>query len=217
MTDVLESQKYVNNVCLSLLLQEIVPTSVRVTQRLEESNTELKQEAGRENDETQTRISTQLSSIKDDLPGTVAVFSSELLNSEDTSLRIESYGYDLGLRLTEVLMYKSATQSKIVDILEIMKFICRDAWKTLHGKQMDNLRTNHRGTFVLIDNQYRPTAGFCSDKGKPDAVAKARAYTYWPCGIIRGILSSFGVEAYVSADISQFPAVTFNIQTAINN
>lgn len=210
MTDVLESQKQVSNVCLNLLLQEIVPTSVRVSQRL--SETEKK-----ENPDIQTRINTSLSSIKNDFPGTVEIFNSELLNDDEVFLRVENYGYDLGLRLTEVLMYKATTKSKIVDILEVMKFICRDVWKTLHGKQMDNLRTNHRGTFVLIDSEYRLTAGFSSDKGKSDAVAKARTYTYFPCGIIRGILLSFGVEAYVSADIAQFPAVTFNIQTAINN
>ncbi|OBA24076.1 transport protein particle component [Metschnikowia bicuspidata var. bicuspidata NRRL YB-4993] len=211
--DVLESQTYVSRVCVGLLLQELVPTSVRVLLRLSEMKSVEKSPSG----EAQTRIDTPLSSIVGDMPGTTAVFGSELLDSEDVVLRVEKYGFDLGLRLTEVLMYKAETKQKIVDILEVMKFICRDAWRTLYGKQMDNLRTNHRGTFVLIDNQYKVTAGFSSEKGKSDAVAKARAYTYLPCGIIRGILLSFGVDAYVSADIAQFPSVAFNIQTTINN
>ncbi|QBM86185.1 Transport protein particle (TRAPP) component [Metschnikowia aff. pulcherrima] len=213
MSDVLESQTYVNNVCFSLLLQEIVPASVRVTQKLAETENG---EFTRDSD-AQTRINTLLSDIVDDTPGKVAIFDSELLNSEDVQLRVEGYGYDLGLRLTEVLMYKAATKLKIVDVLEIMKFICRDVWRCLYGKQMDNLRTNHRGTFVLIDNKYKVTADFSSENGKADVVAKARTYTYLPCGIIRGILLSFGIEAYVSADNSQFPAVSFNIQTTINN
>ncbi|KAM9925316.1 hypothetical protein OXX80_010946 [Metschnikowia pulcherrima] len=213
MSDVLESQTYVNNVCFNLLLQEIVPASVRVTQKLAETENG---EFTRDSD-AQTRINTQLSDIVDDTPGKVAIFDSESLNSEDVQLRVEGYGYDLGLRLTEALMYKAATKSKIVDVLEIMKFICRDVWRCLYGKQMDNLRTNHRGTFVLIDNKYKVTAGFSSENGKADVVAKARTYTYLPCGIIRGILSSFGIDAYVSADNSQFPAVSFNIQTTINN
>ncbi|KAF8003175.1 hypothetical protein HF325_002420 [Metschnikowia pulcherrima] len=213
MSDVLESQTYVNNVCFNLLLQEIVPASVRVTQKLAETENG---EFTRDSD-AQTRINTQLSDIVDDTPGKVAIFDSELLNSEDVQLRVEGYGYDLGLRLTEVLMYKAATKLKIVDVLEIMKFICRDVWRCLYGKQMDNLRTNHRGTFVLIDNKYKVTAGFSSENGKADVVAKARTYTYLPCGIIRGILLSFGIDAYVSADNSQFPAVSFNIQTTINN
>ncbi|KAM9907271.1 hypothetical protein OXX79_001049 [Metschnikowia pulcherrima] len=213
MSDVLESQTYVNNVCFNLLLQEIVPASVRVTQKLAET-----ENGGfTRNSDAQTRINTSLSDIVGDTPGKVAIFDSELSNSEDVQLRVEGYGYDLGLRLTEVLMYKAATKSKIVDVLEIMKFICRDVWRCLYGKQMDNLRTNHRGTFVLIDNKYKVTAGFSSENGKADVVAKARTYTYLPCGIIRGILSSFGIDAYVSADNSQFPAVSFNIQTTINN
>ncbi|KAJ8143996.1 hypothetical protein OY671_002907 [Metschnikowia pulcherrima] len=213
MSDVLESQTYVNNVCFNLLLQEIVPASVRVTQKLAETeNGEFTCDS-----DAQTRINTSLSDIVDDTPGKVAIFDSESLNSEDVQLRVEGYGYDLGLRLTEVLMYKALTKSKIVDVLEIMKFICRDVWRCLYGKQMDNLRTNHRGTFVLIDNKYKVTAGFSSENGKADVVAKARTYTYLPCGIIRGILSSFGIDAYVSADNSQFPAVSFNIQTTINN
>ncbi|KAM9899285.1 hypothetical protein OXX79_005825, partial [Metschnikowia pulcherrima] len=187
MSDVLESQTYVNNVCFNLLLQEIVPASVRVTQKLAETENG---EFSRDSD-AQTRINTSLSDIVDDTPGKVAIFDSESLNSEDVQLRVEGYGYDLGLRLTEVLMYKAATKSKIVDVLEIMKFICRDVWRCLYGKQMDNLRTNHRGTFVLIDNKYKVTAGFSSENGKADVVAKARTYTYLPCGIIRGILSSF--------------------------
>ena len=213
MSDVLESQTYVNNVCFNLLLQEIVPASVRVTQKLAETENG---EFSRDSD-AQTRINTLLSDIVDDTLGKVAIFDSELLNSEDVQLRVEGYGYDLGLRLTEVLMYKAATKLKIVDVLEIMKFICRDVWRCLYSKQMDNLRTNHRGTFVLIDNKYKVTAGFSSENGKADVVAKARTYTYLPCGIIRGILLSFGIDAYVSADNSQFPAVSFNIQTTINN
>lgn len=210
MTDLLDSQKSVNSVCLSLLLQEIVPTSVRVSEKLGES-------AHSEPKELETRIDTPLSSIPNDLPGTVAVFSSSSIASDDVTLRIEAYGYALGLRLTEVLMYKSPANTKIVDALDIMKFLCRDVWKCLYGKQMDNLRTNHRGTFVLIDNDYRLISNLSSSLGTPDSISKARSYLWFPCGIIRGILLSFGIEAYTTAEISQFPAVTFNIQTAINN
>lgn len=206
MSDLLDSQKYVNSVCLSLLLQEIVPTSIRVSQVLGDSQ------------DLQTRIDTSLSSIAKDLPGTVDVFESEDLSSDEVTLRIESYGYSLGLRLTEVLMYKAAANStKIVDILDIMKFVCRDVWRCLYGKQMDNLRTNHRGTFVLIDNSHRLIAGLNSAQGSADTLRKAQSYLWFPCGIIRGILMSFGIEAHLLAEISEFPAVSFNIQTAINN
>lgn len=210
MTDLLDPQKQVNSICLSLLLQEIVPTSVRVSQKLGEPPQS-------ESKDLQTRIDTPLSSLAHDLPGTVAVFNSDLLSADEVTLRIEAYGYSLGLRLTEVLMYKTPANNKIVDVLDIMKFLCRDVWKCLYGKQMDNLRTNHRGTFVLIDNDYRLISNLSGGKGTPDSINKARSYVWFPCGIIRGILLTFGIEAYTTAEISQFPAVTFNIQTAINN
>ncbi|KAH8921456.1 hypothetical protein BT69DRAFT_331994 [Atractiella rhizophila] len=38
--------------------------------------------------------------------------------------------------------------------LEIIKFVCKDLWITLYGKQIDNLRTNHRGVWVLQDNRF---------------------------------------------------------------
>lgn len=209
MPDTLDTQKYVNSVCVDLLLQEIVPTSVRVSQTLAD--------AQRTRAEGQTRLDTPLLLIPGDTAGAVAVFESPLLQSDDVALRVDACGFDLGLRLTEVLMYKAPAALKIVDILDIMKFICRDAWKCLRGKQMSNLRTNHRGIFVLIDNNYELVAGFNSAKGAADSVMKARTYAHFPCGVIRGILLSFGLEAYVSADISQFPAITFNIQTSINN
>lgn len=209
MSELLDSDSHVNNVCLTLLFQELIPTSVRVSQRLNDTDNLTP--------DVQTRIDTPLSSLPGDLPGTVAVFDAKLLAADDVTMRIEAYGYALGLRLTEVLMYKAPAGSKIVDILDVMKFVCRDVWKCLYGKQMDNLRTNHRGTFVLIDNSYKLIAGLSSGSGNADSVNKARSYLWLPCGIIRGILLSFGVDGYVSAEVSQFPAVTFNIQTSINN
>lgn len=211
--DVLDSQKQINGICLDLLLQEIVPLSLRVT-HLNAEKRQL-QDTGKD---CQTRIDTPLLKIAGDLPGRIAIFESEHLSQDEVTLRVESYGYATGLRLTEVLMYKSEGQlSKIVDILDVMKFVCRDVWKSLYSKQMDNLRTNHRGTFVLIDNEHRLISGLNSSKGNPDSISKARTYLWFSCGLIRGVLMSFGIEAYVAAEISQFPAVIFNIQTSINN
>ena len=163
----------------------------------------------------QTRLDTRLSSIAGDTPGRVDVLLSPLIASDDVTVRVELLGVDVGLRLTEILMLR--TNSKIVDILDIMKFVCRDVWKVLYGKQMDNLRTNHRGTFVLIDNKHRLIDNMMSDGGITDTVSKGKHYVWFSCGIIRGILMSFAVFAQVTSEISQFPSVSFNVQTGINN
>lgn len=206
----LDQPSQVNAVCMDLLLQEMIPTSIRVSESLAQPES---------TKDIQTDISTPLSRSKGDLPGTLVIFENEeVVNSDEVTLRTENLGFNLGIRLTEVLMYKLAgTPNKVVDILDIMKFVCRDIWKCLYGKQMDNLRTNHRGTFVLIDNDYRLIRNLSSPKGTPSTIAKARSYLWFHCGVIRGILSSFGIDASITAEISQFPSVVFSIHTAINN
>lgn len=41
------------------------------------------------------------------------------------------------------------------DELDTMKFICTDFWAAIYHKQIDNLRTNHQGVYVLQDNAFR--------------------------------------------------------------
>ena len=36
-----------------------------------------------------------------------------------------------------------------------MKAICKDFWSAVFKKQVDNLRTNHQGVYVLQDNKFR--------------------------------------------------------------
>ncbi|XP_013364215.1 PREDICTED: NTPase KAP family P-loop domain-containing protein 1 isoform X3 [Chinchilla lanigera] len=38
--------------------------------------------------------------------------------------------------------------------LEVLKFLCKDLWVAVFHKQMDSLRTNHQGTYVLQDNSF---------------------------------------------------------------
>lgn len=39
--------------------------------------------------------------------------------------------------------------------MDIVKFICKEFWILLFKKQIDNLKTNHKGTFVLQDNNFK--------------------------------------------------------------
>ena len=45
--------------------------------------------------------------------------------------------------------------SRFKDELDIMKAICKDFWSAVFKKQVDNLRTNHQGVYVLQDNKFR--------------------------------------------------------------
>ncbi|ODQ82431.1 hypothetical protein BABINDRAFT_43188 [Babjeviella inositovora NRRL Y-12698] len=215
----------VNSACLDFLLMEIVPLSIRVSQTIERENKDklrLKlEDLSLEPGTTHTNdpsVNELLFQNKDDLPGTVKILEDELIRSEDVHFRIESYGFSLGLRISELLLsQEQQTAHKLVELLDVMKFVCRDVWKNLYGKQMDNLRTNHRGTFVLVDNSLKLISRMSSSKGMTDTIGKAQPYLWFPCGIIKGILASLGIPASVTAEITQFPSVSFSIQTSIES
>ncbi|KAG5056139.1 hypothetical protein JHK85_008649 [Glycine max] len=132
--------------------------------------------------------------------------------------RIEAIGYQVGHQLSERY---TMDRPRFTDHLEAIKFICKDFWSELFKKQIDNLKTNHRGTFVLQDNKFRWLARMSIDPStenvspveditSPTAESKAAQamsmHLYFPCGIIRGALSNLGIPCAVSADISNLPA-----------
>lgn len=191
----------VSSICMDLLVNELVPLAIRTTR----------------DSKSQHSIESLIPQIhiKDPDTGDVQILNDDLLHSEDVSYKVEQYGYSIGLRLAEVLIYKDSQNEilKDLELLNIMKFICRDVWKVLYQKQMDNLRTNHRGTFVLVDNSFKMFQRFDSPMGYQDTLSKSKPYLWIPCGVIRGVLKSFGVDSLVTPEITKFPSVSFNIQT----
>ncbi|KAJ4823509.1 hypothetical protein Tsubulata_035181, partial [Turnera subulata] len=130
--------------------------------------------------------------------------------------RIEAIGYQVGHQLSERYTME---RPRFSDHLEAIKFICKDFWSELFKKQIDNLKTNHRGTFVLQDNKFRwlsrmsveEDGAFSADPESPAAQAMSM-HLYFPCGIIRGALSNLGIPCAVSADISNLPACSFVVR-----
>jgi trafficking protein particle complex subunit 6 len=101
--------------------------------------------------------------------------------------------------------------------LDTIKFVCKDLWTLLFRKQIDNLKTNHRGVFVLTDNNFRPISKISLEKNRDAAtmMAQAQPFLYFPAGVIRGALASLGLEgASVVAECGELPGVTFQIRTA---
>lgn len=128
---------------------------------------------------------------------------------DDLYYRIEGYGYRVGKGLSEIFTRERA---RFADQLDIMKFICKELWMVLYKKQIDNLKTNHRGTYVLIDNGFK----YCqrmSTSSSQNSVKQATPFLYFPAGIIRGVLAGLGVHATVTFDTVQLPAVSFSIHT----
>lgn len=65
------------------------------------------------------------------------------------------------------------------DTLDAIKFVCKDIWAACWDKQVDNLRTNHRGVYVLQDNAFKPVFRLSSWEGRADAVRRARLVRRW--------------------------------------
>merc|ERR1712056_100737 len=65
---------------------------------------------------------------------------------------LELLGYNAGYRIIERL---TREHPKFKDELDLMKFICKDFWTSVFRKQIDNLRTNHQGVYVLQDKNFK--------------------------------------------------------------
>lgn len=95
------------------------------------------------------------------------------------------------------------------DELDTMKFICTDFWAALYKKQIDNLRTNHQGVYVLQDNSFRFLTKLSSGKQYLELAPRFVAFT---CGIIRGSLANLGIGCLVTAEVQNMPSCKFHIQ-----
>ncbi|KAL1980583.1 hypothetical protein VTN96DRAFT_3951 [Rasamsonia emersonii] len=127
---------------------------------------------------------------------------------EATFYRLESLGYRVGQGLAERF---SRDRPRFTDNLDVIKFLCKDLWTILFRKQVDNLKTNHRGVYVLTDNSFRPFTRM-SMAVRSEAVARAEAFLWFPCGVIRGALANLGINATVQAETSDLPGATFQIK-----
>ncbi|XP_074249646.1 trafficking protein particle complex subunit 6B isoform X2 [Saimiri boliviensis] len=114
--------------------------------------------------------------------------------------KLENMGFRVGQGLIERFTKDTA---RFKDELDIMKFICKDFWTTVFKKQIDNLRTNHQGIYVLQDNKFRLLTQMSAGKQYLEHASKYLAFT---CGLIRGGLSNLGIKSIVTAEVSSMPA-----------
>ncbi|KAK6349721.1 Trafficking protein particle complex subunit 33 [Orbilia brochopaga] len=132
---------------------------------------------------------------------------------DDIFSRLENLGYKVGIGLVERF---SRDRSRFTDTLDVIKFLCKDIWHLVFRKQIDNLKTNHRGVYVLTDLTFRPLVRMSTTSGVP-ATTKAAPFLQFPCGIIRGALSAMGVNAQVTAETPGLPGAVFQITTVNKN
>jgi hypothetical protein len=157
----------------------------------------------------------------------------ELLNGMSTLY--PSLPFPVTCIYTDIIPRFSRDAPRPTTPLDIIKFLCKDLWTLLFRKQIDNLKTNHRGIYVLTDNTFKPLGRMSFDTKKYDAglqaqlvattgdvalgrdansQARVQPFLYFPAGVIRGCLASLGITATVTADCAALPAATFQIRTA---
>ncbi|KAL7556916.1 hypothetical protein ACA910_003842 [Epithemia clementina (nom. ined.)] len=143
--------------------------------------------------------------------------------AEQAAAKLERIGFAVGFRLTERLAQNKTwnavpNQDMAAAVsaqqLEAVKFLCKEVWTDIFGKQIDKLQTNHRGVFVLKDLNLKWLSRFPS--GTEHARVTAIRLLAFPCGLIRGSLSNLGIPAVVSCDFladgQNMAACSFNIK-----
>jgi len=130
-------------------------------------------------------------------------------DEEAIRTRLEAIGMHVGANITERLCHDRPLFS---DTLDAVKFICKDLWAACWDKQVDNLRTNHRGIYVLQDHSFKPIARISSWGGRADALKKAKLYVAMPAGILRGALVRLGYQAVVVPEVTQLPQCSFQLR-----
>ncbi|TGO17800.1 hypothetical protein BPAE_0408g00090 [Botrytis paeoniae] len=181
---------FLNSSCLDLLLIELVPLAYRTVHALDAPS------------------SPSSSSPDSSAPPKME----EEEERERVFFRLESLGYRVGMGLVERF---SKDRPRFTDTLDVIKFLCKDLWMLVFRKQIDNLKTNHRGVYVLTDHSFRPFARMSTEPGG-NAVIRAQPFLYFPCGIIRGALASMGINATVQAETTELPGATFQIKSIVN-
>jgi len=168
-TDTASSQPQVAASTLDFLLIELVPLAQRIATDLHARDTALLSSSLERNmtlntstlapSATTTTLSTEGLAPHD------STSSSEDNSAiqESTLHRLDTLGYRVGLGLIEKLSAQSARPTTPLDMI---KFICKDLWQVVFRKQIDNLKTNHRGTFVLTDNKFMALGRMSVDRGR---------------------------------------------------
>ncbi|CAK7267840.1 hypothetical protein SEPCBS57363_002794 [Sporothrix epigloea] len=222
--------------CLDFLLIELVPMAYRVTNELE-ANARARSlavaaaEAGLDGALSQPRAGAGGAGQIEDTgavggaagstsgtgtgtgTGTGAFGRQRLLDEDEERnavyYRLDTLGYRVGQGLVERF---SRDRPRFHDTLDVIKFLCKDLWVLVFRKQVDNLKTNHRGVYVLTDNSFRPFQRMSTEAGG-QAVVRAQPFLWFPCGIVRGALAALGITATVQAESSELPGAIFQIKT----
>ncbi|KAH7480230.1 hypothetical protein FOMA001_g7796 [Fusarium oxysporum f. sp. matthiolae] len=201
------SANFLSSSCLDFLLIELVPMAYRVTHERDSIASE-SNGAPADTASTSHAVSSSAAGI---MAGT-ATRKDEEEDMDAVHYRLEMLGYRVGQGLVERF---SRDRPRFNDTLDVIKFLCKDLWTLVFGKNIDNLKTNHRGVYVLTDNLFRPFSRMSTEAGG-QAIVRAQPFLWFPCGVVRGALAALGINTSVQAEINELPGAVFQIKTIPN-
>ena len=225
-----DSLPKVNKILFQMILNEIVPLSVRIENQLTKdsgfvndikSDTSSASSSDKDSDldninklkdlSIDKKLDSEIDSRKISQSDDVLIYELSQSIDEDENKynnilkRIRDIGIKIGTRLVNLLIFTNNINLnfKEMDLLLIMKFICRDVWKHVFGEQIDNLKTNHRGTFYLTDLDYPLLQSFCIETNTiPSQLNEefimnkesklVEPFLELPVGVIKGVLLALG-------------------------
>ncbi|KAK8089386.1 transporter particle component [Apiospora hydei] len=162
---------FLSSSCLDFLLIEIVPMAYRVANEVDAASSESIPHSEKSAAETAATAAAGTTTTTTGAAGgggaaTDGHRTSGRLDEEEERdavfYRLETLGYRVGLGLVERF---SRDRPRFNDTLDVIKFLCKDLWTLVFKKQIDNLKTNHRGVYVLTDNAFRPLARMSTETG----------------------------------------------------
>ncbi|KAL7912305.1 transport protein particle component [Trichoderma velutinum] len=200
---------FLSSSALDFLLIELVPLAQRVTSQRDFSSPSPSQNPDDASSASHRKSDSAAAAAAHHLPADSPKRIDDEEHLDAVHFRLESQGYRVGQGLVERF---SRDRPRFNDTLDVIKFLCKDLWSLVFGKNIDNLKTNHRGVYVLTDNAFRPFSRMSTETGS-QAVLRAQPFLWFPCGIIRGALAALGISATVQAEVNELPAAIFQIKT----
>ena len=78
----------------------------------------------------------------------------------------------------------------------------KDYWMCIFRKQIDNLRTNHQGVYVLQDKSFKYLQPISASK---QYFEDSSVFLVFTCGLLRGSLANLGIKSVVTTEVVSLP------------
>ena len=128
------------------------------------------------------------------------------MNWHSTRLRA---GFVAGQQLLDKLFPDVERRKQVGrDHLECLKYLCKEVWQNAFGKMIDNLKTNRKETFVMIDADFSWIKMFGEDARNQEITQIVILYLAFPPsinGVITFILHSCFGSLQLNTSIAQIP------------